>query len=50
MLNHTDVVSSMQELGGNATLIFYGTEEASEGKSAYMQRRPPDFSRFPRRP
>ncbi|GJW95303.1 1,4-dihydroxy-2-naphthoyl-CoA synthase, peroxisomal [Tanacetum coccineum] len=39
-----------QELGGNATLIFYGTEEGNEGKTAYMERRPPNFSKFPRRP
>ncbi|KAM7487301.1 hypothetical protein LguiB_024785 [Lonicera macranthoides] len=42
--------AGLQELGGNATLIFYGTEEGNEGKTAYMQRRPPDFSKFPRRP
>jgi naphthoate synthase len=37
-------------MGGNSTLIFYGTEEANEGKIAYMQRRRPDFSKFNRRP
>ncbi|XP_057948887.1 1,4-dihydroxy-2-naphthoyl-CoA synthase, peroxisomal isoform X4 [Malania oleifera] len=42
--------AGLQELAGNATLIFYGTEEGNEGKSAYLQRRPPDFSKFPRRP
>ncbi|KAF3431248.1 hypothetical protein FNV43_RR25978 [Rhamnella rubrinervis] len=42
--------AGLQELGGNATLIFYGTEEGNEGKSAYMQHRRPDFSKFPRRP
>ncbi|KAK7361819.1 hypothetical protein VNO77_03903 [Canavalia gladiata] len=42
--------SGLQEIGGNATLIFYGTEEANEGKTAYMQRRRPDFSKFNRRP
>ncbi|XP_061365286.1 1,4-dihydroxy-2-naphthoyl-CoA synthase, peroxisomal isoform X2 [Gastrolobium bilobum] len=42
--------SGLQEIGGNATLIFYGTEEANEGKTAYMQRRRPDFSKFHRRP
>ncbi|XP_042447906.1 1,4-dihydroxy-2-naphthoyl-CoA synthase, peroxisomal-like [Zingiber officinale] len=40
----------LQELGGNATLVFYGTEEANEGKKAYMEYRRPDFSKFPRRP
>ncbi|KAK8484059.1 hypothetical protein V6N11_002277 [Hibiscus sabdariffa] len=42
--------AGLQELGGNATLIFYGTEEGNEGKTAYVQRRRPDFSKFPRRP
>jgi naphthoate synthase len=39
-----------QELGGNCTLIFYGTEEAQEGKNAYMEKRRPDFSKFPPKP
>ncbi|CAL9755257.1 unnamed protein product [Musa acuminata subsp. burmannicoides] len=42
--------AGLQELGGNATLVFYGTEEASEGKKAYLNHRRPDFSKFPRRP
>ncbi|PWZ52035.1 1,4-dihydroxy-2-naphthoyl-CoA synthase, peroxisomal [Zea mays] len=42
--------AGLQELGGNATHIFYGTEEAKEGKNAYMERRHPDFSKFPRKP
>ncbi|WJX87834.1 1,4-dihydroxy-2-naphthoyl-CoA synthase [Trifolium repens] len=42
--------AGLQEMGGNSTLIFYGTEEANEGKTAYMQRRRPDFSKFNRRP
>ncbi|TVU35659.1 hypothetical protein EJB05_17560, partial [Eragrostis curvula] len=42
--------AGLQEIGGNATLIFYGTEEAQEGKNAYMERRRPDFSKFPRKP
>ncbi|CAL9238059.1 unnamed protein product [Arabidopsis halleri] len=42
--------AGLQGLGGNATLLFYGTEEAIEGRTAYMHRRPPDFSKFPRRP
>ncbi|GAB2272921.1 hypothetical protein Dimus_007737 [Dionaea muscipula] len=42
--------SGLQEFGGNATLIFYGTEEGEEGKMAYTERRRPDFSKFPRRP
>ncbi|KAH7864410.1 hypothetical protein Vadar_029318 [Vaccinium darrowii] len=39
--------AGLQELGGNATLLFYGTEEGNEGKTAYMERRRPDFSKFP---
>ncbi|KAF6165306.1 hypothetical protein GIB67_042722 [Kingdonia uniflora] len=42
--------AGLQELGGNATLVFYGTEEGNEGKTAYMEHRRPDFSKFPRRP
>ncbi|XP_071928378.1 1,4-dihydroxy-2-naphthoyl-CoA synthase, peroxisomal-like isoform X2 [Coffea arabica] len=42
--------AGLQELGGNATLIFYGTEEGNEGKNAYLQHRPPNFSKFPRLP
>ncbi|CAI8608564.1 unnamed protein product [Vicia faba] len=42
--------AGLQEMGGNSTLIFYGTEEAKEGKTAYMERRRPDFSKFNRRP
>ncbi|CAN0892998.1 1,4-dihydroxy-2-naphthoyl-CoA synthase, peroxisomal [Linum grandiflorum] len=38
------------ELAGNATHIFYRTDEGNEGKTAYMERRPPDFSKFPRLP
>ncbi|CAH2047668.1 unnamed protein product [Thlaspi arvense] len=42
--------AGLQGLGGDATLLFYGTDEATEGRTAYMQRRPPDFSKFARRP
>ncbi|CAN1310918.1 1,4-dihydroxy-2-naphthoyl-CoA synthase, peroxisomal [Linum perenne] len=42
--------AGLQELAGNATHIFYRTEEGNEGKTAYMERRPPDFSKFPRLP
>jgi naphthoate synthase len=46
----TDGMAGIQELAGNATLLFYMTEEAQEGRDAYKERRPPDFSRFPRVP
>ncbi|KAK1268857.1 1,4-Dihydroxy-2-naphthoyl-CoA synthase, peroxisomal [Acorus gramineus] len=42
--------AGLQELGGNATLIFYGTDEAKEGQTAYMEHRKPDFSKFSRKP
>ncbi len=40
----------LQELAGNATLLFYMSEEAQEGRDAYVGKRKPDFSRFPWRP
>jgi naphthoate synthase len=40
----------LQELAGNATLLFYMNEEAQEGRDAFVQKRRPDFSRFPWRP
>ncbi|KAI3933142.1 hypothetical protein MKW92_026306 [Papaver armeniacum] len=42
--------AGLQELAGDTTLLFYGTEEGNEGKTAYMQQRPPNFAKFPRRP
>ncbi len=44
-----DGQSGLQELAGNATMLFYMTEEGQEGRNAFVQKRPPDFSRFPRR-
>ena len=45
-----DGQAGLQELAGNATLLFYMTEEAQEGRDAYLQKRAPDFARFPWRP
>ncbi len=45
-----DGQAGIQELAGNATLLYYMTEEAQEGKQAFLERRKPDFKRFPRRP
>jgi len=45
-----DGLAGIQQLAGDATLLFYQTEEAQEGRDAYVERRPPDFSRFPKRP
>ncbi len=45
-----DGQAGLQELAGNATLLYYMTEEAQEGKAAFVEKRAPDFSRFPKRP
>jgi naphthoate synthase len=45
-----DGQAGIQELAGNATLLFYMTEEAQEGRNAYNEKRPPEFGRFPWRP
>jgi naphthoate synthase len=45
-----DGQAGIQELAGNATLLFYMNEEAQEGRNAYNEKRSPDFSRFPWRP
>ncbi|NRA37746.1 MAG: 1,4-dihydroxy-2-naphthoyl-CoA synthase [Planctomycetes bacterium] len=45
-----DGQAGLQELAGNATLLFYQTEEGKEGKQAFLEKRPPDFSQFPRYP
>jgi naphthoate synthase len=42
-----DGQAGIQELAGNATLLYYMTEEAKEGKKAYVEKRRPDFRRFP---
>lgn len=45
-----DGQAGIQELAGNATLLYYMSEEAQEGKKAYLERRRPDFNKFPRLP
>lgn len=44
-----DGQAGLQELAGNATMLFYMSEEGQEGRNAFNEKRPPDFSRFPRR-
>jgi naphthoate synthase len=45
-----DGLTGLQQLAHDANLLFYGSEEAQEGRDAYMQGRKPDFGKFPRRP
>ena len=45
-----DGQAGLQELAGNATLLFYMSEEGQEGRNAFIEKRKPDFSRFPKRP
>jgi naphthoate synthase len=46
----TDGLAGLQLLAGEATRLFYMSEEGQEGRDAYLEKRPPDFSRFPRLP
>jgi naphthoate synthase len=47
---HEDGYAGVQQLAHDANLLFYGSEEAQEGRDAYREKRTPDFSRFPKRP
>ena len=47
---HEDGYAGIQQLAHDANLLFYGSEEAQEGRNAYREKRAPDFSRFPKRP
>jgi naphthoate synthase len=46
----TDGLAGVQQLAGDATLLYYMSDEAQEGRDAYLEKRPPDFHRFPKRP
>ena len=46
----TDGLAGIQELAGNATGLFYMTAEGQEGRNAWLERRPPDFGKFRKRP
>jgi len=45
-----DGQAGVQELAGNATMLFYMSEEGQEGRNAFLEKRKPDFSKFPKRP
>lgn len=45
-----DGQAGLQELAGNATLLYYMTEEGQEGRNAFVEKRQPDFGKFPKRP
>ena len=45
-----DGLAGVQQLAGDATMLFYMTEEGQEGRNAFVEHRNPDFSKFPRRP
>ncbi len=46
----TDGLAGIQELAGNATGLFYMTEEGQEGRNAWLERRPPNFGKYRKRP
>ena len=45
-----DGLAGVQQLAGDATLLFYLSEEGQEGRNAYQEKREPNFSKFPKRP
>ena len=45
-----DGYSGIQQLAHDANLLFYGSDEAKEGREAYKAKRKPDFGQFPKRP
>ena len=47
---HEDGYAGLQQLAHDTNLLLYGSEEATEGRTAFLDKRQPDFSRFPRRP
>jgi naphthoate synthase len=46
---HEDGYAGLQQLAHDTNLLFYESDEAAEGRRAYLEKRRPDFSKFPRR-
>jgi naphthoate synthase len=46
----SDGLAGIQQLAGDATLLYYMSEEAQEGRNAYLEKRKPRFDKFPHRP
>ena len=46
----TEGLAGLQQFAGDATLLYYLTDEAKEGKNAFLEHRRPDYSKFPRFP
>ena len=46
----TDGLAGLQEFAGNTTGLYYTTDEAHEGSTAFLEKRPADYRKYPRRP
>ncbi|MDH3425514.1 MAG: enoyl-CoA hydratase-related protein, partial [Acidimicrobiia bacterium] len=46
----TDGLAGIQQLAGDATLLYYMSEEAQEGRDAFLEKRKPEFGKYPRLP